>query len=241
MMPTLTAAPDPQIVYLSNAGDDESVVLNGLRARGKDSAGPLAYLEWSAAPERNLDDREGWAEANPALGTTITAARRCAQLPRAPWRLATFETEHLCRWVVTTRERLVDEYAWKLCAAEAPLEHAAAPVHGDQHGARRRRAPRPPSRGSRPTTRWASGSCSMSPGTRSTPTRWARISARRPLRLGVAVVGFDPLTDAELAKFFRKSEPISGGKYANATTRFVTVVKAARRLRWDDAARSPTT
>ena len=52
-------------------------------------------------------------------------------------------------------------------------------------------------------------------------------------RMGVAVVCFDPLTDAELAKFFKKSEPISGGKYANATARFVTVV-AARRLRWHD-------
>ena len=55
------------------------------------------------------------------------------------------------------------------------------------------------------------------------------------LQLGVAKVGFDPLTDAGLAKWFRKPDPISGTKYANATDKFVTLVKA-RQLRWDDAA-----
>jgi hypothetical protein len=43
------------------------------------------------------------------------------------------------------------------------------------------------------------------------------------------------LTDAVLGRFFRKFEPISGAKFANATDAFVTRVKAGR-LRWDDAA-----
>ena len=55
------------------------------------------------------------------------------------------------------------------------------------------------------------------------------------LRLGVPMVGFDPLTDVALSKHFRKSLAISGPKYANATDHFVTIVKA-NRLRWDDAA-----
>ena len=34
MLPTITARPNAQVIYLSNAGDDESVVLNDLRRRG---------------------------------------------------------------------------------------------------------------------------------------------------------------------------------------------------------------
>ncbi len=48
---TVAFSTDPQIVYLSNAGTATSMVLNAVRARaGADSS--LAYLEWSAAPNR---------------------------------------------------------------------------------------------------------------------------------------------------------------------------------------------
>lgn len=234
--PTLTMSQDPQIIYLSNAGHDESVVLNAVRDRaGKDV--DLAYLEWSASPDRQADDRDGWAEANPALGyypsvlRTLESAYRKAQLSG---NLAIFETEHLCRWVKTMRERLVDEYAWKLCAADEPLG-----------------APRRPFM-----------AVSMAPGgsRASAAIAWKRDDdtiglrlvfdvagpienidalgkdmADTSLRLGVPMVGFDPLTDVALSKHFRKSLAISGPKYANATDHFVTIVKA-NRLRWDDAA-----
>jgi phage terminase large subunit-like protein len=61
---TMRASPDPQLWVLSNAGDPDSVVLNRLRDRGRAAAGApgtdprLAWLEWSAAPERALDDVE---------------------------------------------------------------------------------------------------------------------------------------------------------------------------------------
>lgn len=228
MMPTLTAAPDPQTVYLSNAGDDESVVLNGLRRR-KDSGGPLAYLEWSASPERNLDDLAGWAEANPALGTTITL--ETLRNFRESLTAATFETEHLCRWVVTTRERLVDEYAWNLCSADA-LESPRRPFMGISMAPDGSRASA--------AIAWQQADDTMGlrllfdvTGHPINTDALGKDLREMAARMGVAVVGFDPLTDAELAKFFKKAEPISGGKYANATARFVTVV-AARRLRWHD-------
>jgi hypothetical protein len=53
--------------------------------------------------------------------------------------------------------------------------------------------------------------------------------------LGVVMVGFDPLTDAQLARHFARTEPITGQKYANASARFVSTVKAGG-LRWDDCA-----
>jgi len=65
--PTLQASSKPQMLYLSNAGDESSVVLNAIKkSQAEDPT--LAYLEWSAAPERPDDDRDGWAEANPSIG-----------------------------------------------------------------------------------------------------------------------------------------------------------------------------
>jgi len=65
--PTMIAQPDAQIVYLSNAGTSESVVLNSLRARAAEDP-RLAYLEWSAPPDLAPDDMAGWLASNPAIG-----------------------------------------------------------------------------------------------------------------------------------------------------------------------------
>jgi hypothetical protein len=54
------------------------------------------------------------------------------------------------------------------------------------------------------------------------------------LRMGVTKVGFDSLTDAELAKFFKTTEPITGQKWSNASAQFVNLVEGGR-LRWDNA------
>lgn len=59
----------------------------------------LGLFEWSAAPHRAINDREGWAEANPSLGHLITErtlATMCkTEGRRAPW---VFRTESLCQW-----------------------------------------------------------------------------------------------------------------------------------------------
>jgi hypothetical protein len=234
--PTLTMSDDPQIIYLSNAGNDASVVLNSVRERaGTDEA--LAFLEWSASPDRQADDRAGWAEANPALGyypsvlRTLESDYRKAQLTG---NLAIFETEHLCRWVATMRERLVDEFAWKLCRADEPLTEPRRPFMAVSMAPSGTRASA--------AIAWQQPDHSM--GLRllfdvtGDPINVDALGAdlrRAASRLGVPMVGFDPLTDAGLAKFFRKSVAISGSKYANATDTFATMVKA-RQLHWDDAA-----
>lgn len=107
--PTITASRNPQIIYLSNAGDVTSVVLNDLKRRA-DTDDSLAYLEWSASPERAIDDLVGWREANPALGITIQldTLRNLYQTSKP----TAFETEHLCRWVRTMRPRIVSESQW---------------------------------------------------------------------------------------------------------------------------------
>ena len=234
--PTLTASPDPQIVYLSNAGDESSAVLNDVRARaGADPS--LAYLEWSAAPDRMADDHDGWAEANPALGHMpgmLEYLERKYRAYKLSGRLAVFETEHLCRWVATMRERLVDEFAWRQCGAADPLADPRRPfmaVSMAPSGARASAA-----------IAWqlpdGSIALRLAFDVMGDPIRvddLGRDLRDFAIRSGVLVVGFDPLTDAGLAKWFKKAEPVSGTKFANATDTFTTAVKA-RRLHWEDAA-----
>lgn len=72
MIPTLSSKPNPQIYYTSSAGWEISTALGNVRTRAL-AADPddnkLAYLEWSV-DENSYDpsDRQGWAQANPALG-----------------------------------------------------------------------------------------------------------------------------------------------------------------------------
>ncbi len=56
----------------------------------------LCLLEWSATPGRDRRDREGWRQANPSIGYTIswrTVAAACKTDPE--W---IFRTEVLCQW-----------------------------------------------------------------------------------------------------------------------------------------------
>jgi hypothetical protein len=234
--PTLRMSADPQTVYFSNAGHDGSVVLNSVRARaGEDPT--LAVLEWSAAPDRAADDREGWCEANPAIGYFPQVLRSLEDDYRKAvlsGNLAGFETESLCRWVATMRERLVDEFAWKLCAADSPLPAPRRPFMAVSMAPSGTRASA--------AIAWPLPDDQMGlrllfdvTGDPINVDALGKDMAQVALRLGVPVVGGDPLTDAVLGRFFRKFEPISGAKFANATDAFVTRVKAGR-LRWDDAA-----
>lgn len=73
LLPTLSSRPNPQLWYTSSAGMVSSVQLNAVRERGLTGADPaLAYLEWSAPRDADLDSREAWAQANPALGYRIS-------------------------------------------------------------------------------------------------------------------------------------------------------------------------
>ena len=111
--PTIASSPNGQIIYLSNAGSHRSVILNDLKRRGEQGDPGLAYLEWSAGAERATDDRDGWLEANPAVGYFLkmdsleTAYRTLSH--------ARFETEHLCRWVDSMLPSVVSEAAFMEC------------------------------------------------------------------------------------------------------------------------------
>lgn len=126
---TIMARADGQIWALTNAGDDQSVVLDQLRAAAGVTLGgdgvsvmgaardaTIGLFEWSAPEGCALDDSEGWCQANPALGVTISeVAIRSAMGTDPP---AVFRVEVLCQHVDQVNGA-IDLQAWKACADPA--------------------------------------------------------------------------------------------------------------------------
>ena len=94
-----TTVPKGQLWLASNAGDQTSVVLNDIRRQALAEAKPsdIYYAEWSADPMLEVDDPQGWAQANPSLGHLIDVDVIRGRLKTDP--RPVFETEALCRWV----------------------------------------------------------------------------------------------------------------------------------------------
>lgn len=233
-MPTTAASPNPQTLYLSNAGHATSTVLNSLRKRAEDDP-TLAYLEWSAAPNRPATDRAGWLEANPAFGhikgieSYLERRFRSHQLAGT---LGHFETENLCRWVIGLRRRLVEEFAWVECAApsvEAPLRFALG-VSMDPEG---RRAHVVKAWRQKDDTIALSQVASVTGEPFSVDEFGEQV---RQLARGASGVAYDPLTDQAITRFVKKPkpEPVSGQKFSNASAQFANLVNAGL-VRWKDA------
>lgn len=229
---TILTSPYGQIIYFSNAGTDDSVILNALRDRaGEDPS--LAYLEWSADADLDPGDRSGWVQANPSIGhdpVLLSSLERAYDRHRLGGTMPIFETENLCRWVSTMRPALVTADEWEACRSDAPLprprrSHVA--VSMDPDGKR-----------ASAVVAWLGPDdvCYLTvlDDRQGSPVRTSVIGKEwRDLATSRAVpkVGYDPMTDAELAKFFKATKSISGMEFANATSNFVARVKSGR-LRW---------
>lgn len=86
LLPTLSARPNPQVVYTGSAVDqtihEHGMVLARVRDRalkGGEGARSLAYFEWSLdvdgpllVDDETLGDQAAWAAANPAFGIRIS-------------------------------------------------------------------------------------------------------------------------------------------------------------------------
>ena len=228
--PTLTASPDPQTIYLSNAGNDASVVLNDLKRRGEEGHDDFGYLEWSASPEHAMDDPDGWAHANPSLGhflrmETLENAYRTKPPPL-------FEVEHLCRWSASMQPRLVSDGAWMQCRAalEVKPDRPSIGFNMDPSGKRASAA-----------LAWQ-----MTDGrialveieeALGDPIDVQRLGARLQElanQHGVRKSAFASWTDKDLARYVPRSEPLDGKEFANASEHFARLVMSGR-LAWDGA------
>ena len=142
---TTLARPEALICAVSNAGDDESIVLNDLRARAiesisrchgerempaagpaeplaADPAGGLFLAEWSAREGCPLDDRAGWAQAMPGLNIDVVGPRG--------WQPAPITTEAVLGFLATDppnvfRTELLCIRVGALDTAYDPVEWAA--------------------------------------------------------------------------------------------------------------------
>lgn len=75
LLPTISSKPGAQAWYQGSAPDVGSTVLHRIRAQGRTGVpGPFCYLEFSADPDADLDDRAAWAQANPAHPGRISLA-----------------------------------------------------------------------------------------------------------------------------------------------------------------------
>ncbi len=111
---TTMARDNSQIWLLSNAGDDESVVLNQLLEVARAGTDPTIFLaEYSGEEDCELDDWNQIRQANPNLGRRVSAqAIRTALTTDPP---DVFRTEVLCTRVPRLNTA-IDAGAWAACA-----------------------------------------------------------------------------------------------------------------------------
>lgn len=132
-VPATNAVAQAQIWFISNQGDDKSVVLNELREQALKGLDPrLGIFEWSSPEGMNATDIEALAMANPSLGVTIELDALMGDAIRAEAaggeQLAQFLTEVHCRRVPLL-DPAVDMAAWGECYRPGTLvnstEHMA--------------------------------------------------------------------------------------------------------------------
>lgn len=94
----VTRATNGQTFTTSNAGDAFSTVLLDLRARATDfPPSTFSYYEYSAPQFCKLDDKNGWYQANPALGYLFEES--AIEEAWATSSIEAFRTESLCQFV----------------------------------------------------------------------------------------------------------------------------------------------
>jgi hypothetical protein len=128
MLPTLATRPNPQVWYTSSAGTEDSEVLATVRERGlAGKPGRLAYLEWSAPDDADLDDRQAWAQANPSLGVPGHGiGEEFIEAERGALPEVEFRRERLSIWSDSRREAAIDRTLWgrlvdTACATRSPV------------------------------------------------------------------------------------------------------------------------
>jgi len=230
--PAQRFADDPQTIYLSNMGTDDSIVLNSLRARASEDAS-LAYLEWSADPDLPADDRYGWTQANPAIGHYPQVLRDLEKDYVAAvlgGNLAGFEMEALCRRVPTATQRLVTEEQWAgqdFIGEPGVPQRAAMAVSMDISGER-----------ASAVVAWPDGEriCLDVHDTQGSPIDVSVLGPdiqKLAIANRVLDVAYDPYTDVDLTRYLRKAKAINGRDYGNASEKFVRLV-TERKLRIHD-------
>ena len=120
------AIKDAQAFFISNKGDSDAIVLNGLRRtalEGKDRR--IGLFEWSAPPDARPDDVEALRYANPNLGHRIDVESimgdAITAIQEGGAALAQFKTEIMCIDVPNLTPA-IDLDAWRECAGPGGMD-----------------------------------------------------------------------------------------------------------------------
>jgi len=127
ILPTMSAKSmtgNPQLWYTSSAGMESSEVLASVRERGIRGEKSLAFFDWSAPDDADLDDPRAWAQANPGLGIRINA--EFIERERAALGDAEFARERLGIWFDPSKGTVIDPNLWASLAD--PASEALDPV-----------------------------------------------------------------------------------------------------------------
>jgi hypothetical protein len=222
--PTVMASPEAQIAYFSNAGDPTSVVLNSLRARA-DNDPSLAYMEWSADPDYQPDDIRGWLQSNPAVGHNANLLANLEREFRAHTlgdSLGVWEREYLCRWAMASgRATLVRPEEWERLERldNVRPRRPTLGIKVDPSGERAAAAIAWPVEGG-VAVEVIADVFGQPVDIPSFGPDLVKLAAQK----GVLNVYFDPYTDADLARHFRRASPLVGREYAAASEKFVNLV-----------------
>jgi phage terminase large subunit-like protein len=99
-IPTTRARPNSQTLLTSNAGDAFSIVLNDMRERALENPPKsFGFYEYSAPQYAKVTDRKAWAQANPAMGWTISEEALEESVATSP--IENTRTELLCQWIAS--------------------------------------------------------------------------------------------------------------------------------------------
>ena len=116
LMPTILARPNWQIVYASSPPLDAVTgePLFALKDRGEAGEPGLAWFDWGAPLDVDLDDRGQWALSNPALGGRI-AVETVATLRRS-MDVDGFRREILGVWPLRAGDAIISPAEWEALA-----------------------------------------------------------------------------------------------------------------------------
>jgi len=135
-IPAMSARPNAQAVFITNQGDEASIVLESLRTAALDfietGSGDerLGLFEWSAPDGADITDPRNWALANPNLGRRLPVSTIRSEALLATTGLKeeiAFRTERLCIRVKSLNPA-VDPQKWEKCYVPGNLAELQSQV-----------------------------------------------------------------------------------------------------------------
>lgn len=132
LLPTLSAVPNPQLIYTSSHPKFHQRVAWELVMRGRAGGSPrLLFADWGNQPGVQPDDRDAWARANPALGVRIDEAFIAAEMEAMRAFPEEFLRERLGVMVEAEVSSVIPLEQWRTSTdadSSAPSGHAALAV-----------------------------------------------------------------------------------------------------------------